>query len=240
MCDVLEYLHSLSPPVVHRDFTPENLILNRDGKLVLIDFNVAQQREWTTTGTVVGKHAYLPPEQFRGQPCEQSDLYAMGATIFYLCTGKDPEPISCSHPSKQNPVVDNVLDKIVSTLTAIELSDRYAAIADVRNAFEQANGGRELADRSEKETISSSGGANGAEAVASNETATGNRPSTENELAASNEPARDNGLADANKEEIAALKTAESLTQEEAAEIISTIFSDKSTKQEKITVRSKK
>ena len=45
MCDVLEYLHSLSPAVVHRDFTPDNLILDSSGRLVLIDFNVAQQKQ---------------------------------------------------------------------------------------------------------------------------------------------------------------------------------------------------
>jgi tRNA A-37 threonylcarbamoyl transferase component Bud32 len=142
MCDVLQYLHSLSPPVVHRDFTPENLILNRDGKLVLIDFNVAQQREWTTTGTVVGKHAYLPPEQFRGQPCEQSDLYAMGATLFYLCTGKDPEPITCSHPAKESATVESDIDSIVAKLTKIELTDRFATIEDVRKAIDGLGGNR--------------------------------------------------------------------------------------------------
>jgi serine/threonine protein kinase len=136
MCTVLEYLHSLSPPVVHRDFTPENLILNRDGKLVLIDFNVAQQREWTTTGTVVGKHAYIPPEQFRGRPSAQSDLYAMGATLFYLCTGEDPDPITCSHPQRSNEAIAHEIDRIVAKLTAIELEDRYQTVADVRNELQ--------------------------------------------------------------------------------------------------------
>ncbi|MBA4078746.1 MAG: hypothetical protein C0508_27205, partial [Cyanobacteria bacterium PR.023] len=105
MCHILEYLHGLSPPVVHRDFTPDNLILRSDGKLKLIDFNVAQQVEETTTGTIVGKHAYLPPEQFRGETVSQSDLYALGATLFFLLAGVDPEPISVSKPKD---VVPNV------------------------------------------------------------------------------------------------------------------------------------
>jgi serine/threonine-protein kinase len=54
MCSILEYLHALKPPVIHRDFTPENLILRHSNELVLIDFNVAQQRESTATKTVVG------------------------------------------------------------------------------------------------------------------------------------------------------------------------------------------
>ncbi|HEY9785303.1 MAG TPA: serine/threonine-protein kinase [Candidatus Obscuribacterales bacterium] len=135
MCDILKYLHSQSPPVVHRDFTPDNLILDKKGKLVLIDFNVAQQRQWTATSTVVGKHAYLPPEQFRGQPTPESDLYAMGATMFFLLTGQDPEPLTSSHPAAICESVSSSLDRIVSTLTEIEVEDRFSSPHEVRQAL---------------------------------------------------------------------------------------------------------
>lgn len=128
MSAILKYLHNLAPPVVHRDFTPDNLILNVDGTLKLIDFNVAQQQESTTSGTVVGKHAYLPPEQFRGMPTSQSDIYAMGATLFFLLTGNDPEPISVSHPRKTNSAISERMDKVVAKATAMNLRDRYATI----------------------------------------------------------------------------------------------------------------
>ncbi len=65
---MLIYLHEQDPEIIHRDFTPENLMLNFDGRLKLIDFGVAHQIKSRTTATVVGKHAYLPPEQFRGRP----------------------------------------------------------------------------------------------------------------------------------------------------------------------------
>ncbi|MFX6031772.1 hypothetical protein ABTE99_19550, partial [Acinetobacter baumannii] len=68
----------------------------------LIDFNVAQEDSEGTTATIVGKHAYVPPEQFRGKPCPQSDLYALGATLFYLITAADPEPITQSILSEDN------------------------------------------------------------------------------------------------------------------------------------------
>ncbi|MBX9721070.1 MAG: serine/threonine protein kinase, partial [Candidatus Obscuribacterales bacterium] len=131
MCKILSYLHGLKPPVVHRDFTPDNLILNNDGTLKLIDFNVAQQQESTTSGTVVGKHAYLPPEQFRGMPGTQSDIYAMGATLFYLLTGKDPEPISRSHPGKEMVGLSASIDELVAKATTINLKDRYACVEDL-------------------------------------------------------------------------------------------------------------
>jgi serine/threonine protein kinase/Tfp pilus assembly protein PilF len=125
MCAILSYLHSQEPKVVHRDFTPENLILRNDGILKLIDFNVARQVESNATGSVVGKPAYLPPEQFRGQPVSQSDIYGMGATLSYLLTGKEPEPISVSHPRELNKSVSRSLDQIVAKATAINLKDRY-------------------------------------------------------------------------------------------------------------------
>ncbi len=136
MCDMLEYLHSLSPPVVHRDFTPDNLILGHDGILKLVDFNVAQQKEATSTGTVVGKHAYIPPEQFRGKPCSQSDIYAMGASVFFLLSGKDPEPITSSHPKEECPEVSNGLDIIIARATALDTSYRYQSASEIRKELQ--------------------------------------------------------------------------------------------------------
>ncbi len=138
MCDLLAYLHSCSPPVVHRDFTPDNLILGKDGVLKLIDFNVAQEEaEATTTGTVVGKHAYLPPEQFRGMPVPQSDIYAFGATLQFLLTGEDPEPISVSKPQESRADVSNGLNHIVERATALELEERYQSIGETAEDLKQ-------------------------------------------------------------------------------------------------------
>jgi len=133
MCTMLEYLHGLEPPVVHRDFTPDNLILRPDGKLKLVDFNVAQQTDSTATGTVVGKHAYLPPEQFRGTPVAQSDLYSLGATLHYLLTATEPEPISVSHPKRINDTVSDNMDLMVSRATAMSLEARHQNVEELRN-----------------------------------------------------------------------------------------------------------
>lgn len=131
MCSILSYLHALVPPVVHRDFTPDNLILTSCGTLKLVDFNVAQQTEFTTTGTVVGKHAYIPPEQFRGKPTTQSDIYAMGATLFYLLTAEDPEPISQSHPILKRDDISVEMEQIVARATAIDTGKRYGEVGQL-------------------------------------------------------------------------------------------------------------
>ncbi|MBX9724143.1 MAG: serine/threonine protein kinase, partial [Candidatus Obscuribacterales bacterium] len=131
MCDILKFLHSNG--VIHRDFTPDNLILNSKGQLKLIDFNVAQQIKVGATATVVGKHAYLPPEQFRGKATTQSDIYAMGATMFFLLTGKDPEPISQSAPKTLNVETTDALNKIVKRATSLQTKDRYESAGDIEN-----------------------------------------------------------------------------------------------------------
>lgn len=129
MSNILEYLHSLSPPVVHRDFTADNLVLGSDNKLKLIDFEVAHEGIQKSTATVVGKHCYIPPEQLRGKPEPASDLYAMGCTLFFLYTGKEPEPLSRQSILSQQEIATAeedtiVLHNIISQLTHLEPNKR--------------------------------------------------------------------------------------------------------------------
>jgi len=132
MCSMLEYLHSLSPPLVHQDFTPDNMLLTADNVLKLVDFNVARESAGTKTNLVVGKQCYMPPEQFKGKASERSDIYALGATMFYLLTGEEPEPLSISHPAACNNEVSASLDGIVARATALDLESRYASAAELK------------------------------------------------------------------------------------------------------------
>jgi len=120
----LNYLHSLSPPVVHRDISPENIILKEDDTAVLIDFGAANEYLGTATGTMVGKQCYVSPEQFKGKASTESDLYSLGATLYYLLTGSDPTPISVSSPKEVRPEISEKLDSIIQRLTALEIEDR--------------------------------------------------------------------------------------------------------------------
>lgn len=125
MCDILSVLHQQS--VVHRDFTPDNLIFERESNtLKLIDFALATEYESGTTGTVVGKHSYIPPEQFRGHATTQSDIYALGATIYYLLKGSDPEPITQAAPETVS-----ALGQVVAKCTALDLAERYKNVEEI-------------------------------------------------------------------------------------------------------------
>ncbi|CAN5490250.1 hypothetical protein BH10CYA1_BH10CYA1_24070 [soil metagenome] len=135
MCDVLAHLHSQNPPIVHRDFTPDNIILSGHDSIKVIDFMVAQTSDQSATGTVVGKHAYLPPEQFRGKATTQSDIYALGCSLFFLLTGDEPEPLTTSHPILTSDTVSGALDTIVAKATELESAERYKSAAELKHAL---------------------------------------------------------------------------------------------------------
>lgn len=136
MCDILSYLSSRKTPIVHRDFTPDNLILGKDGVLKLIDFNVAhEQTADGSTGTVVGKAPYMAPEQFRGATSVLSDLYSMGASLHYLLTSVEPTPISASDPLTEGADVSADLNLLVHELTQPEVSRRLSCTEKARETL---------------------------------------------------------------------------------------------------------
>jgi ankyrin repeat protein len=94
--EILVYLHSLKPPVVHRDIKPQNLICGKDGKIFLVDFGAVQDTYRTTLAkgsTIVGTYGYMAPEQFRGQAVPATDLYGLGATVLFLLTHRSPSDL---------------------------------------------------------------------------------------------------------------------------------------------------
>lgn len=138
MCRILGYLTSLTPQIVHRDFTPDNLLVGNDGILKLIDFNVAHDKQGSSTATVVGKHAYLPPEQFRGQPSPRSDIYAMGCTLYFLLTGLDPEPLTQSSFEQATTPAEKILSGIIYKCTALDENERFQTVDEILPLLKQA------------------------------------------------------------------------------------------------------
>jgi len=125
---ILDYLHSQEHAVIHRDLTPDNIVLRNDGTIVLIDFGAANEFIGTATGTLIGKQAFIAPEQLRGKAIPQSDFYALAGTLYYLLTAKDPVPLSISRPSsgKDDLIIDKRFDDLVAALSAFEVEDRPA------------------------------------------------------------------------------------------------------------------
>ena len=131
LANILGYLHDQNPPLIHRDISPDNIILRSDNKLVLIDFGAANEFIKNVTGTLIGKQSYIAPEQFRGKAEPRSDIYSLGGTVYFLLTGKDPIPLSEAHPHSINAKISPELDALVSACTAQESVDRPGSAQDL-------------------------------------------------------------------------------------------------------------
>jgi serine/threonine-protein kinase len=80
-------------PIIHRDISPDNLMIDRDGVTKILDFGIARSdgSERTATGELKGKVPFMSPEQLRGTKIdERVDVYALGITAYWLLTGKRP------------------------------------------------------------------------------------------------------------------------------------------------------
>ncbi len=137
LCEALSYLHSLSPPIIHGDVTPDNVMLEKNGDIKLLDFDASQELTRNKTNTVVGKHSYMSPEQFKGAIENASDVYALGCTLHFLLTGNDPEPISESRPVDLNSSVSAKMNHIVSHATKLDRVERYSDLNEMRRQLEQ-------------------------------------------------------------------------------------------------------
>jgi tRNA A-37 threonylcarbamoyl transferase component Bud32 len=127
--EIVKYLHGLEPPIVHRDLTPDNIILQKDGKVAIVDFGAANEFLGGVTSTLVGKQSYMPPEQIKGRACLQSDIYAIGATAYFLLTGEDPQALSESSPRSANDSVSQSMDEFVQACTRLDPLQRFESCA---------------------------------------------------------------------------------------------------------------
>jgi serine/threonine protein kinase len=92
--DVLAYLHGRSPPVIHRDLKPGNVIRRTDGSFAFVDFGAVRDKLRPEGGsTVVGTFGFMAPEQFQGRALPGSDVYAVGATAVAMLAGREPEEL---------------------------------------------------------------------------------------------------------------------------------------------------
>jgi outer membrane protein assembly factor BamB/tRNA A-37 threonylcarbamoyl transferase component Bud32 len=143
ICDVLAYLHSQKPPVVFRDMKPGNLILRPNGRIMVIDFGIAKVFEHGQRGTMIGTEGYSPPEQYRGIAEPRGDLYALGATLHHVLTGRDPrlEPPFTFHERPIhlfNSDISPALEAVIMKSLAYDVEERIKSAAEMAQALSDA------------------------------------------------------------------------------------------------------
>ena len=102
-CKILKFIHDQH--VVHRDISPGNLMLNDMDDIVFIDFGTLRELKHVASGGTagIGKFGYTPPEQWADKPVPQSDIFALGATMYYLLSGFLPVSKKCVAYSDPQP-----------------------------------------------------------------------------------------------------------------------------------------
>ncbi len=144
---VLSYIHSQN--IIHRDLSPENLILRTVDQLpVLIDFGVVKtvvtqlkQTNILPTGTAVGKFGFAPVEQLQsGRAYPSSDLYSLAVCCLFLLTGHEPAQLyndsSATWNWQPHTTLTNELAAVLHRMLAQKPSDRYSSADEVLNALQ--------------------------------------------------------------------------------------------------------
>lgn len=144
ICEALAYLHSLNPPVVHRDIKPGNIKLNAQGEAILVDFGIAKATATgskTTAAASAFTPGYAPPEQYgMGRTDPRTDQFALASTLYALLTGQTPPDsmerllgnASLTPPEAYRPDLSRPVCEAIVRGMSLKPDDRFATIADFK------------------------------------------------------------------------------------------------------------
>lgn len=129
LCDVLDYLHKQTPPIVFRDLKPPNVILTPDGALMLVDFGIARyfKSGQVNDTTDFGSPGYAPPEQYQGQGQTdgRSDLYSLGVMLQEMVSGKRASEVLPYPNLPGKPAISSALAGLIALATRPEPARRF-------------------------------------------------------------------------------------------------------------------
>jgi len=159
ICKGLAYAHELLNSetgrplgIVHRDISPPNVLISKQGEVKVVDFGLAKatsQLETTDPGVVKGKMSYLSPEAARGDEVDnRADIFAVGILLYEMLTGKrlfygetDYQTVELVRNAKvppikaQNPEVEQELEVTVRKALARRKEDRFQTATDLQDAL---------------------------------------------------------------------------------------------------------
>ena len=152
IADALAYLHSRTPPILHRDIKPGNIKISSEDKAYLVDFGLAKVDDGTTettTGARAMTPGFSPPEQYgSGQTDSRTDIYSLAATLWTALTATIPEDSleramgrADLTPIRQRaPTVSQGLARVVERALALEPAERYQTVQALAEALIDAAG----------------------------------------------------------------------------------------------------
>jgi Protein kinase domain/PQQ-like domain len=130
---ILGYLHARTPPVIHRDISPDNIIRRADGSHVLLDFGAARfySADRARDTIPLGKLGYAAPEATAGQTDGRSDLYSLGAVLYRLCVDYDPPSDPFRFPSLDGSGLSDSFRSILERLVATKRDRRFQSAQEL-------------------------------------------------------------------------------------------------------------
>ncbi len=146
--DALEYLHTQNPPIIHRDIKPANIRIRSDGRAMLVDFGIAKTYDpglATTMGAKAITPGFSPPEQYGGGSTDsRSDIYALGATLYTLLTGRTlPESVTriststpTALPRQINPQISPQVEYATLRAIQVDMELRFQQVGELRQALQ--------------------------------------------------------------------------------------------------------
>lgn len=156
LCEAVSYLHSLNPPIIHSDIKPENIMFSDSGDICLIDMNVSLVFD-KNASLIGGTPDYAPPEQMgiplseirrgvskltlirKGTPAvnERSDIYSVGASIYFMALGKVPAQDYSTKPIAEFVAagLSEPLASIVAKAMSLDPAKRYKSVNEMLTAL---------------------------------------------------------------------------------------------------------
>jgi len=144
--NVLDYLHSHSPPVIYGDIKPENIMERRDNKLILLDFGLT---EGNTNEEGISNPGYAPPERYEGQNFPASDIYSLGATMYHLLTGVRPVSHDFKPLREVKPDINRKLETAVMKALNSNMSERFSSAGEMLDALSYKTSRIEIKEKKE-------------------------------------------------------------------------------------------
>lgn len=142
--DALAVVHKAG--MIHRDISPENIFICEDLTVKLIDFGAAKQvyLDGEQTMSVVLKPGYAPPEQYakKDKQGPWTDIYALGATLYFAATGEKPEESfgrvledTIKPVCEVNPEIPRAMSQVIMRAMSVKIEDRYQTVEAMREAL---------------------------------------------------------------------------------------------------------